>query len=105
MIEFQFFEGCPNSQATLENLRSLIAEGVVDERNFSILEIKNPEEASLLNFQGSPSILVEGIDIYTGEKPATASYSCRSYVIDGKRTGVLSKDYLKKRLLELARLS
>ncbi len=100
MIEFQFFEGCPNSTKTLENLKELVSENVIPESSIRIVEIVSPEEAEKLNFQGSPTILVNGIDIYNGEIPKSSSFSCRSYVFEGKRTGILSKEFIRNKYEE-----
>jgi hypothetical protein len=98
LIEFQYFEGCPNSAATLENLMALVAEGIVDKAEVKIVEVPDAEAAERLHFQGSPSILVDGIDIHTGEKPSSSSYTCRIYSIEGKRSGILGKDFLRGKL-------
>jgi hypothetical protein len=98
MIEFQYFEGCPNSQATLANLRALIAEGWIAEEELVITEVPDPERAQELNFQGSPTVLYHGIDIYTEKVPESSNFSCRIYEIDGRQTGELSEDYLKQQL-------
>ena len=103
MIEFQFFEGCPHSEKTLANLRELIKEELFDEDQVRITEILNPEEAEQLNFQGSPTILMDGIDIYNGKVPDSSSFSCRSYVFNGKRTGILSKEFIRSKFLELGK--
>jgi hypothetical protein len=94
VVEFQFFEGCPNAAKTLENLQELVDKKFIAKDEVEITEIKNQGEAKKLNFQGSPTVLVNGIDIYTGEKPKSFSYSCRSYDFNGKRTGVLGKEFI-----------
>jgi hypothetical protein len=48
-----------------------------------------------MKFQGSPSILVDGVDIYTGVKPEGFSYSCRVYEFDGKQTGVIPREFIR----------
>lgn len=101
IVEFQFFEGCPNSDATLKNLLELVSENIIEENEVKITEIKNPEDAEKLSFQGSPTILMNSIDIYNGKQPSGSSYSCRSYIFEGKRTGVLSKEYIQKKYIEL----
>lgn len=101
MIEFQYFDGCPNSDKTLENLKSLIAEGFLRTDDIKITEVPSAEKAEEYRFQGSPTILIDGIDIFTGLKPTGHSFTCRVYLIDGKRTGVLSKEYLRSRITYL----
>jgi len=102
MIEFQYFDGCPNSKESLKNLSDLQKEiGILDSQ-IKISEIPDLESAQKLNFQGSPSILIDGIDIYTGNKPNSFNYSCRIYTFDGKKTGVLPKDFIRKKINELS---
>ena len=77
MIEFQYFKGCPHYKATLNNLEELVNEGVISRNDLVISEMNNPVMAERYHFQGSPTILIDGVDLYTGEKPAGFSYSCR----------------------------
>jgi hypothetical protein len=100
MLEFQFFDGCPNSAKTLTNLMELVEEKFLEETDVKITEIHDPEEAERGKFQGSPTILVCGVDIYTGEVPRSSSFSCRTYVFDGNRSGILSKEFIKAKYLE-----
>jgi len=101
MIEFQYFEGCPNAKETLNNLILLVEEGFLKKDEVKIAKIESPEDAQKLNFQGSPSILYNGIDIYTFEKPSNYTYNCRTYFINGKLTGVLPKEFIKERIEKL----
>ncbi|MGC8941237.1 MAG: alkylmercury lyase, partial [Sulfurihydrogenibium sp.] len=78
MVEFQYFEGCPNAKQTLENLLSLVKDGFLKEDEIKIVKVDSVEDAQNLNFQGSPSILYNGIDIYTLEKPSGFTYNCRT---------------------------
>jgi hypothetical protein len=98
MIEFQFFDGCPNSKATLANIEELISEGLIAKEELKITEVPTMELAERYNFQGSPSVLMDGVDIYTGEKPTGFSYNCRVYKIDGKHTGILSKEFIRSKI-------
>jgi hypothetical protein len=101
MIEFQYFDGCPNSEATLDNLTALIREGVISSSEVAVTEILGPDDAERKRFQGSPTILVDGKDIATGQIPDGYSYSCRTYSIDGIRTGVMSRSFIETRLHRL----
>lgn len=93
-IEFQYFDGCPNSDATLENLKAIIESNLIENCILKTVEVPDAESAEHLNFQGSPTILYNGVDIYLLEVPDSFSYSCRLYSIDGKQTGILSKEYI-----------
>ena len=98
MIEFQYFKGCPHYKITLDHLEELIREGIISKDELIITEMDNPELAKRIHFQGSPTILLDGLDLYTGEQPQGFSYSCRIYQIDGKMTGILPKDYIRKKM-------
>ncbi|MDH7493651.1 MAG: alkylmercury lyase [Candidatus Saccharicenans sp.] len=101
MIEFQFFKGCPHSEETLRNLRSLVAEGFLSEDEIIITEVTGPEMAKELNFQGSPTILLDGYDIHSQSRPENFSYSCRIYNLGGQPTGVIPKEYIKAQIEKL----
>ncbi len=101
MIEFQYFNGCPNAEKTLSNLKELIFEGLIREDEIKITEVPDIDSARELNFQGSPTILINGRDIYTEEKPTSFNYSCRVYTINGIRTGVLPKEFILEKIKKL----
>jgi len=101
MIEFQYFDGCPNAVETLNNLKALVDNNILTYDKIKIVEIKNVEDAERLNFQGSPTILMDGIDIYTEAKPVSFAYTCRVYIVDNVRTGVLSKKFISEKIEKL----
>ncbi|GAB6077599.1 DF family (seleno)protein [Hydrogenobaculum acidophilum] len=96
-IEFLFFQGCPNSTPTYNNLVEALKE-----LNLNIpinsIDVKDLEIAQKVRFMGSPSIYVNGVDIYTGKSPDQISYSCRTFNINGNITGVLPKEFIKEKL-------
>ncbi len=98
MIEFQFFNGCPNADKTLQNLREVMAELGITDDHLVITEVPDMESTQLMKFQGSPSILVNRKDIYMGMEPTNFSYACRIYDFDGKQTGVIPKAFIRKKL-------
>jgi len=100
MIEFQFFLGCPNADTTLENLRVVMQELDIPESQLKISVVSDIDSARRLDFQGSPSILINRKDIYTGEEPTGFSYACRLYEFDGRQTGVIPKEFIRMKLAE-----
>ena len=100
-IVFQYFDGCPNSTETLRNLQDLLKTTGIGETELEIVEVPSPEQAQELNFQGSPTVLLDGVDIYTDQIPNSFSYSCRIFELDGEKTGILTTDYLRKKLIKL----
>jgi hypothetical protein len=59
----------------------------IPESKLKIYVVPDIDTAKRLNFQGSPSILVNRKDIFTGQEPMDFSYTCRLYEFDGKRIG------------------
>ena len=95
MITFLYFDGCPNSHQTLLNLKALQESGDLFGNEIEEIEVPDLESAEKTHFQGSPTILYNGIDIYSKKKPEGYQYTCRVYSIDGGRTGILSGEYIK----------
>ena len=98
MIEFQFFDGCPNADDTLQNLREAMMELHITTDHLKVTEIPDIESAKRVNFQGSPTILVNGKDIYTDEVPVGFSYSCRIYMFNGEQAGCIPKEIIAAKL-------
>ncbi len=100
MIEFQYFEGCPNAKATLDNLLEIRDDLNLSESDIRIVQVPDIVSAGENRFQGSPTILVRGIDIYTEARPEGFNYSCRVYSFAGEQTGIIPKDYIKEKILK-----
>jgi len=98
LLEFQYFNGCPNADGTLQNLREVMEELGVTENHLKMTEVPGIELAKSLNFQGSPTILLDGKDIYTGEEPTDFSYACRIYQFGGEQTGVIPKEFIRAKV-------
>jgi hypothetical protein len=98
MIEFQFFDGCPNADNTLKNLCEAMVEQHITRDHLKITEIPDIESAKMVDFQGSPTILVNGKDLYTDEEPVDFSYSCRIYMFNGEQTGCIPKEIIAAKL-------
>ena len=76
-IELLYFDGCPSWKLALENLKK-----VVENENISaeirLVKIVDPEQAQREHFLGSPSIRVNGSDLWP-EKRENYTLSCRVY--------------------------
>lgn len=101
MIEFQYFDGCPNSKESLNNLQDFLIKANIPKDQLQITLIENEEMARNVHFQGSPTILVNGVDLSTGLKPDKSIFSCRLYKINNINTGVLTSEYISQRYNEL----
>jgi len=94
-IEFFYFEDCPSYIKTLKNLKEVLDEEKGG-NELKIIRINSPEEAKKYNFQGSPSIKINGED--WEDKNDIPGMQCRLYMIDGKLTGVPSKEFIRNKL-------
>jgi hypothetical protein len=98
LIEFQYFEGCPNSVESLANLKAAMSKLNIPEDQLKVVEVPDLVIANRLTFQGSPSILIDRNDIYTGKQPEKFSYSCRLYEFDGLQSGVIPQEFILEKL-------
>lgn len=101
MITFQYFRDCPHAAETLRNLLDLARENLFSENEVEVVEVPDAAAARECCFQGSPTIMINGVDIYTLRRPEGFKYACRMYEFRGKKTGVIPKDYIESRIKEL----
>lgn len=93
-IEILYFEGCPNHKPAVELAREVVNELGIDAAILEV-EIRGPEDALRLRFLGSPSILVNGVDVEPAARARSDfGYSCRTY--DGE--GLPARDFVRDAL-------
>ena len=83
-VQIQYFDGCPNWSVTEERLREALRV-VGDSSALEHCPVETQEDAKRLRFKGSPSILLNGQDLFQSE---TENYglTCRVYPTpDGPR--------------------
>jgi hypothetical protein len=83
-VELLWWDGCPSHPETLDHLeRSLAAEGV--EAEVETVEVESDEQARAERFPGSPTIRIDGEDLFPCEDPEPYSLTCRVYRLrDGR---------------------
>lgn len=69
-VEVLYFEGCPNHAPAVQLAKEVVSELGVDAKVEEV-EIKTPEEAVERRFLGSPSVLVNGVDVEPGARSRT----------------------------------
>ena len=75
IVTLLFFDGCPNWQTTNDNLEALAAELAFE---FVRCHVETDEDAQRLQFRGSPTVLIDGCDVFAmGDEPT--GLSCRMY--------------------------
>lgn len=74
-VTLLYFDGCPSWQLADERLRTLAAEYGFE---ITYRKVDTPEIAEELAFRGSPTILVDGQDVFADENEPVG-LSCRIY--------------------------
>jgi hypothetical protein len=72
-VELLYWEGCPSHPAALADLRAALG----DEVPVTVREVVSEEQAVAERFPGSPTIRVNGEDLFPSDAPP--SLSCRIY--------------------------
>ncbi len=92
-VELVYFEGCPNWQlAHARLLGALAALGRADVP-VRLHLARDPAEAEAAGMHGSPTILVDGRDLFPPDDD-TPVWSCRLYSVEGGFDGAPSLDAL-----------
>ena len=90
-----FIEGCPGVSSIADNIKEVIAEEAVD-AEISLVLIETPEDARRLQFTGSPTVRINGMDIEPNRQ-AVKDYGMRSrhYNINGKKSDYPTKSMIR----------
>lgn len=98
-IEFLYFDGCPNHETALSNLKEAVSEaGLKDE--IEIINIEKPEDVTIHRFLGSPSIRINNKDLEITEDDSTEySMNCRRYKNGDVIEGFPSKELISSNLI------
>ena len=102
-IELLYFEGCPSWQSALANLNSALnLESLASP--VALVQIEDDPAATRRKFLGSPSVHVNGEDLWP--QPAREYYmSCRMYRTPEGVRGWPTVEMLRERLQALAKES
>ena len=94
-VSLLYFDGCPSWKVVDQRLTAIAAErpDVVVTRH----RVETPEEAERLGFHGSPSVLVEGVDVFA-EPDAGVGLSCRVYSTPDGLVGAPTMEQLRAAL-------
>ena len=93
-VELWYFDDCPNWRVADERLTRLAGDLGFD---YSTRLVDTPEEAEVLQFRGSPSVIVDGVDAFAvGTEPV--GLSCRIYPTPDGPAGSPTVDQLRRAL-------
>ncbi len=77
-IELLYFDGCPTYETAAKTLRAVLAEEEM-EAEVALLAVNSDEEARRLRFPGSPTIRVDGRDLFPAPEREDWRLGCRVY--------------------------
>ena len=77
-VEILYFEGCPTYLQAEETLRRVLAEEGIEART-ELVALNTEEEAQELRFPGSPTIRVDGEDLFPVPDRSQYALGCRMY--------------------------
>jgi hypothetical protein len=78
-----WWEGCPSTERALSELRDALSDVGLGGEEVRMREIRTDEQAAAARFTGSPTILIEGVELMAalgrgaGDEPA--ALNCRVY--------------------------
>jgi hypothetical protein len=77
-IEILHFDGCPTNRVTDNTSRQVLAEEGL-EADIELVAVNSDEEARRLRFPGSPTIRVDGRDLFPAPEREDWRLVCRVY--------------------------
>lgn len=97
-VSFLFYEDCPSHELALERLRELLNEKDIH-TNVEVVKVGSEEQAQELRFVGSPTILIDGLDIDPPPPDSRYALTCRVYRLeDGRISPLPSPDTIRRAL-------
>jgi len=98
-VEILYFDGCPTYLRAEEALRGmLVREGV--EADVELVAVNTDEEARRLRFPGSPTIRVDGEDLFPLPQRSGYALGCRMYATPQGLKGSPTPTMLRASLAE-----
>jgi alkylmercury lyase len=96
-VVVQYFEGCAGWQTATARLREALRLVGLEDHEIRFQNVETPEQAAQLGFAGSPTILLNGVDLFADANPS-AGYACRIYRTELGPEGAPSLSQLTARL-------
>jgi hypothetical protein len=77
-IQLIYFIGCPHWRLAEERLRRAVEYAGIVDAEILLVSVRNSDEAAAAGMSGSPTVLIDGADLFAADSPATG-ISCRIY--------------------------
>jgi hypothetical protein len=96
-LDLLYFDGCPSWRNALEILnRTLNESGLQFE--VSLIQVEDQHAAEIQRFIGSPTIRINGLDLFPLEEQSNFGIGCRVYQTPEGLKGWPTEEMLKERL-------
>ena len=98
-VEVLWWEGCPSTDRAVEAVREAVAELGLEGVEVRMREIRTDDDAQEATFVGSPTILIDGVDLVPAADGEPIGLSCRVYRRrDGRISPIPDPDDLRDAL-------
>ncbi len=102
-VELLWWEGCPSTERALAAVRDALSELDLSDVEVRMREIKGDGDAREAGFVGSPTILIDGVDLVPAAGEEQIGLSCRVYRRrDGRVSPIPDPDDLREALSRAA---
>ena len=98
-VEVLYFDGCPTYRQAEKTLRGVFAQ---EDTKVELVAINTDEEAQRLRFPGSPTIRVNGEDLFPMPDRAGYALGCRMYATPEGLKGSPTAEMLEEALTNFA---
>lgn len=86
-IDIIHIDACPSWREAGVRVQAAVAAAGVDAESIRFRLVATAAQASAVPFAGSPTILVDGVDLFPSAEP-TGELACRVYVSEGRMVGL-----------------
>ena len=99
-IEILYLAGCPNHPPAVTRVSEVLRQETVSAELVEI-EVRDAATAQYLEFLGSPSIRIDGLDVELDARTSRAfGFGCRTYFDDGARAGIPPAAWIRAAIQE-----
>ena len=102
-VELLWWEGCPSTERALTAVREALTDLGLANVDVRMREIRGDDDARETGFVGSPTILIDGVDLVPAAADEQIGLSCRVYRRrDGRVSPIPDPDDLREALRSAA---
>jgi hypothetical protein len=99
-VEVLYFAGCPNHLPALNRVREVLAKEAAS-AEVTEIEVESAASAERLQFLGSPTIRINGLDIEQAARSSRSiGWMCRTYTHHGEHVAVPPTEWIEAAVRE-----